>query len=124
MNNDDETPVPDDNQLPGPPLTPGEGGHDRFRRMADVPQDAIEAMRKAVREGLENAGVQPGTLPPELAAAMEAQAQQLAGAREMNGIGMGMQAAGLHECFLALTAPERFTEAQALYYMAKATPGL
>jgi hypothetical protein len=122
-NGDDSTPDEDQDPL-RPPLIPGDGRYDRFRRAADVPPDAMEAMRKAVREGLENAGVEPGAIPSELAEALEAQRQQLAASREMNGISMGMQAAGLHECFLALTAPERFTEAQALYYMAKATPGL
>ena len=120
MTSDDDT--PEDDQ-PAPPLTPGEGRYDRFRRAADVPQDAIEAMRKAVRDGLENAGVQPGAIPPELAAAMEAQQQRHAEAREMNVLSMGMQAAGLHECFTSL-AGAGFSESQALYYMAKATPGL
>jgi hypothetical protein len=121
MTTGDDT--PEDEQPMPPPLPPGDDRYDRFRRAADVPPEAMEAMRKAVREGLENAGVESGALPPELAAAMEAQAQQMASAREMNVIGMGMQAAGLHECFLALAAAG-FPEAAALYYMAKCTPGL
>jgi hypothetical protein len=64
-----------------------------------------------------------GDIPPELAAMLEAQRQQFAEAREMNVLSMGMQAAGLHECFVSLVGAG-FTESQALYYMAKATPGL
>ena len=116
----DETPGPDDQE----PVTPGEGLYDRFARNTGVPPEAVEAMRDAVRRGLGEAGVTPGSLPPELAAAIEAQAQQFAGAREMNVIGIAMQAAGLHECFIALTGPDLFTEAQALYYMAKCNGGL
>jgi hypothetical protein len=122
MNQDDDPGDLGDQPAP-PPLTPGGGRYDRFRRAADVPPEAMEAMREAVREGMENAGMQPGAIPSELVAALEAQRQQLAASQEMNGIGMGMQAAGLHECFLALVGAE-FTESQALYYMAKATPGL
>ena len=106
------------------PLTPGDGLCDRFARMTGVPPAAADAMRDAVRRSLEEAGVDPGAVPPELAAAIEAQAQQFAQAREMGALGISMQAAGLHECFVALTAPDLFTESQALYYMAKCNSGI
>src|ERR1700722_1369838 len=113
MTSDGDT--PEDEQ---PPPIPGEGLYDRFARMTGVPPAAADAMRDAVRRSLEEAGVDPGAVPPELAAAIEAQAQQFAQAREMGALGISMQAAGLHECFMALTAPDLFTESQALYYMA------
>ena len=125
--NEDDGPGDLGDQPHRPPLTPGDGRYDRFRRAADVPPEAMDAMRDAVRQGLENAGITPGSLPPELAAIIEAQAQQMAGAREMNGLSMDMQAAGLHECFIALTTPpgpDRFTPSEALYYMGKCSPGI
>lgn len=67
--------------------------------------------------------MQPGEIPPELAAILEAQQRQFAEARELNLITMGMQAAGLHECFTSLVGAG-FTESQALYYMAKVNSGI
>lgn len=69
------------------------------------------------------ARMQPGEIPLELAAMLEAQQRQLAEGREMNLLSMGMQAAGLHECFISLVGAG-FSESQALYYMAKVNAGL
>ena len=68
-----------------------------------------------------------GGLPPGLREAMEAYAGQVAQAQEFGQIDTGMQVSGLHSYFVMLTTPpgpERFTESQALYYLAKMSPGL
>jgi len=112
---DDEMPDPDDTQM-----TPGEGMFDGFARNAGMSPEAAEAMRDAAREGFRRAA---SIIPPELAAMIDAQAQ----AQELGQIDMGMQVTALHSYFTMLTTPsgpDRFTEAQALYYLAKLTPGL
>jgi hypothetical protein len=66
-------------------------------------------------------------LPPGMRQAMEGYASQFAREQEIGQIDMGMQVTALHSYFVMLTTPagpERFTESQALYYLAKLTPGL
>lgn len=66
-------------------------------------------------------------LPPGLRQAMEGYAAQFAQAQELGQIDVGLQVSGLHSYFTMLTTPpgpERFTESQALYYLAKLSPGL
>jgi len=66
-------------------------------------------------------------LPPGLRQAMEGYAAQFAQAQELGQIDMGMQVSALHSYFVMLTTPvgpDRFTESQALYYLAKLSPGL
>lgn len=63
-----------------------------------------------------------GNLPPGLRQAMEGYAAQWAREQELGQIDMGMQVSALHSYFLMLTTPpgpDRFTESQALYYLAK-----
>lgn len=66
-------------------------------------------------------------LPPGLRQAMEGYAAQFAQAQELGQIDMGMQVTALRQYFAMLTTPpgpDRFTESQALYYLAKLSPGL
>ena len=66
-------------------------------------------------------------LPDGLREIMEAYAAHVAQAQELGQIDMSMQVTALHSYFDLLTTPpgpDRFTETQALYYLAKLTPGL
>lgn len=61
-------------------------------------------------------------LPPGLRQAMEGYAAQWAREQELGQIDMSMQVTALHSYFVMLTTPsgpDRFTESQALYYLAK-----
>jgi len=79
--------------------------------------DETQSMFRRLTEGL----------PPGIRQAMEGYAAQFAQAQEMGQIDMGMQVSALHSYFVMLTTPpgpDRFTESQALYYLAKLSPGL
>lgn len=81
------------------------------------PEDTPEALFQRLTDGL----------PPGLRQAMEGYAAQWAREQELGQIDMGMQVTALRSYFGMLTTPpgpDRFTEAQALYYLAKLTPGL
>ena len=68
-----------------------------------------------------------GGIPDGLREILEAYAGRVAQAQELSQIDMGMQVTALRQYFTLLTTPpgpDRFTETQALYYLAKLTPGL